>query len=273
MSIINPSSVITLQTAVFILCLLSYPLSAETTIDNIALPTAIELPDMAVIDDVRERKATFLNFLHPLAVTANNKIQAERAWLIQVADRLAAGEQLNLWQWALLDQLRLYYRVDLETSSAAFFDEMLMRVDTIPVSLVLAQAATESGWGTSRFAVAGNNLFGQWCFSAGCGLVPLGRDAGAKHEVRVFASINDSIAAYLRNINTHYRYQPLRVERARQRSNREPLSSVALAQGLASYSSRGQPYIEELRVLIEQNNLQAYDLALAGFYPDNRSDQ
>ena len=110
-------------------------------------------------------------------------------------------------------------------------------------------------WGTSRFAVEGNNIFGQWCFEQGCGLVPLQRKGNASYEVRKFDSISASVSAYLKNINSQYSYEELRELRAGMRSRNEPLNAIDLAAGLAAYSERGEDYVDEVQSLIVQNKL------------------
>jgi Bax protein len=132
---------------------------------------------------------------------------------------------------------------------------LLKRVDTIPVSLALAQAANESAWGTSRFALEGNNLFGQWCYDEGCGLVPNRRRANASHEVQSFESIEAAVRAYFMNINTHDRYQGFRDLRFQMRSKEGELDPFALAWGLDGYSERGEAYVDEVQTIILQNDL------------------
>ena len=138
-----------------------------------------------------------------------------------------------------------------------FLDALLLRVDTVPLSLALAQSAKESGWGTSRFARDGYNLFGEWCFEKGCGLVPQARTAGRSHEVEAFRSPRHSVASYLNNINTHEGYQTFRRERAKQRAASKVLSGTALATYLSQYSERGEAYVEEIRQLIRTNDLES----------------
>ena len=220
---------------------------------------AIALPETAVITDVKTKKQTFFDFLAPIVSSVNRKIEAERAWLKVIEQEIRAGKSLTLWQQQLLSKLAVYYKVDHAVGSADFFHDMYRRVDTLPISLVLAQAANESAWGTSRFAVQGNNLFGQWCFVKGCGLVPAGRDANANYEVRVFASVADSVKSYFRNLNTHRQYQELRTIRSEFRTMQQPLDSTYLAWGLEGYSSRGVHYIRELINMIHQNRLQRRD--------------
>tara|TARA_R110001583_G_scaffold177418_2_gene332578 strand:- start:81144 stop:81683 length:540 start_codon:yes stop_codon:yes gene_type:complete len=127
------------------------------------------------------------------------------------------------------------------------------RVDIVPVPLALAQPASESGWGTSRFAQQGNNLFGQWCFIEGCGLVPARRSKGTTHEVASFNSVEESIAYYILNLNTLMAYQPLRTIRREHREEGKDLTAAALAAGLINYSERGEDYVEDIKTLIRIN--------------------
>ena len=143
------------------------------------------------------------------------------------------------------------YRVDWDEERLPQIVEQLeRRVDTLPVPLVLVQAAKESGWGTSRFAREANNLFGQWCFRAGCGIVPARRAAGAKHEVRDFDSVDDSVAAYLHNINTGKVYRRLREIRQDLREAGKKLDGSLLADGLLFYSQRREDYINEVKRML-----------------------
>mgnify|MGYP000465840695 CR=1 FL=1 len=133
--------------------------------------------------------------------------------------------------------------------------ELLLYVDIIPESLVLAQAANESAWGTSRFALEGNNYFGQWCFRKGCGLVPEQRDDEAEHEVRRFKNARQSVFAYIDNLNINRAYADLREKRSELRQNGQEITGLTLASGLHSYSERGQDYIDEIESLISYNEL------------------
>jgi len=149
---------------------------------------------------------------------------------------------------------------------------LLQRVDAVPASLVLAQAANESGWGTSRFARQGNNLFGIWCFKAGCGLKPLKRTPGLTHEVARFDSVEAGVRHYIHTINTHSAYADLRDirARARQQAAQPELLSVLgedelqrsmgeqLAEGLLAYSERGEEYVREIQAMIRVNELHRF---------------
>lgn len=215
------------------------------------------LPDFAAITDVRQKKRAFFNYMEPLVEQENRRLTGLRnqVQLIQEQARISEAQQ----QW--LQDLARNYRVDSNGQfDQAFFQELLTRVDIIPVSLALAQAANESAWGTSRFAVEGNNLFGQWCFSKGCGIVPSGRPEGARYEVKKFASVAESVQAYIHNLNTHPQYQEMRQLRRVKRERLEPLTGRTLAEGLYAYSIRGEAYIDELVMMIDKNNLLKYDL-------------
>jgi len=136
---------------------------------------------------------------------------------------------------------------------------LLQRVDVVPVSLVVAQAANESAWGKSRFAREGNNLFGIWCYTEGCGIVPKLRKDEAKHEVRRYDSFKDSVVDYMRNINRHRAYQKLREIRAAERAAGRELSGYRLAAGLAKYSEIGNEYIERIRAIMDGRKLTLLD--------------
>ena len=132
---------------------------------------------------------------------------------------------------------------------------LLNRIDIVPTSMLLAQAANESAWGTSRFAQQGNNLFGQWCFSPGCGIVPKQRAAGRIYEVQKFPSVLASVQAYILNLNTNTHYQAFRQARAQLRTQGKPISGYALADGLRHYSQRGKAYVSDIRYIIVANQL------------------
>lgn len=214
-----------------------------------------DLPDFSQYQDTTEKKAAFFSFLYPRIVLANSRILIERDYL----DSLAAKDTLTRKEYDWLAQQAERLRVDAEPGSEEQFALLRKRLDVIPPSLILAQAANESAWGTSRFATEGNNLFGQWCFSKGCGLVPLGREEGANHEVAKFESPYRSVRAYIQNLNRHQTYQLLRDVRLKDRRSNAPLSGIELAEGLLGYSERGEEYIEEIRAMIHYNNLEFYD--------------
>jgi Bax protein len=220
------------------------------------LEPIVELPDFAAIRDTEEKKQSFFNFLQPYVDAKNAEIRRQRQRLLGLIEKMRAGYVLDLSETGFLLELSREYEVptdDLQDQS--FLQLLLRRVDVIPPSLVLAQAANESAWGTSRFAQEGFNLFGQWCYTQGCGLVPGNRRASDSHEVKSFSSIEDAVNAYFLNLNTFPSYQYLRLIRQDLRQNEQPIDGISLSEGLRSYSERGDAYIEELRSMIYYNEL------------------
>lgn len=212
--------------------------------------------DLARVPRLSERKQLFFLSLLPMVLVANDEISRKREELLTVFDRWDRGEPLAREIQSQVNLVAREYGV--EGDPLANWDAratLLKRVDILPPSLVLAQAANESAYGTSRFALKGNNLFGEWTFNPGEGLVPRERPAGEIYEVRRFDSLYDSIKAYLKNINTHLAYVPLRDRRAVLRAEGLPLQGRDLARGLTNYSIRGEAYVDEIREIIRRNRL------------------
>ncbi|WP_404399206.1 glucosaminidase domain-containing protein [Idiomarina seosinensis] len=210
------------------------------------------LPNFAGYDNVREKKEQFFGYLLPIIEAENLKILHKRAQIFNLAEASEQGE-LSAQQRSQFQQLKDRYDVDEQLSDEQAFEVLKRRVDIVPEMMVLVQAANESGWGTSRFARQGLNLFGQWCYQEGCGMVPGQRGADKKHEVKVFKTVNQAVRSYLHNINTHSAYQDLRMIRAQKRRSGEQLRATQLVEGLGSYSERGDEYIEELQAMIRVN--------------------
>jgi Bax protein len=222
-------------------------------------PTAV-FPDFASILDTDIRKKQFFDFFQEHIYAENAHITETRRELLAYAEIFGADATLTDHERERLLDLAASYKVDTDISSdKLILQELLLRVDVIPTSLVLAQAANESGWGTSRFALEGNNIFGQWCYQLGCGIVPHRRANGAKHEVKRFDSIEAAIESYFRNINTHHLYSDFREKRAQYRMLGWTLDSTELVQELGRYSQRGESYIDELQTMIRQNKLRQRD--------------
>lgn len=223
---------------------------------------AESLPDFSGFEDVDAKKRAFFEFLLPLVKQENQRIETLRAHLLSLAARVDSLRENEL-RWLL--QLAQYYRVVASDTGTAnldpgwVIDRLLLRVDQVPPSLALAQAANESAWGTSRFAREGNNLYGQWCFRKGCGLVPKDRPPGDRHEVAKFSSPLHSVERYIHNLNTHLAYKEFRLMRANQREAGAALSGKQIAATLVKYSTRGAEYVEELRAMIRLNGLSRYD--------------
>lgn len=217
-------------------------------------------PDFGSIESIDVKKQQFFDYLQGYVETENARIMELREQLLGFAAIVESGVGLSRRERVRL--LQIAYQYELETDMSTdqrIINALLSRVDVIPTSLVLAQAANESAWGTSRFALEGNNLFGQWCYEAGCGIVPERRIRGATHEVKRFDSIADAIEAYFLNINSHHLYQEFRDLRARMRRQEKELDPMELAYGLGRYSERGDHYVDEVQSIIEQNSLQKRD--------------
>jgi Bax protein len=211
------------------------------------------MPEFSAMTDVSEKKEAFFSFLLPMVEAENIRILHERAYLKDVYGRFQEG-QLTADDKQKIDDWIEYYRLEEDIAiDDNLFGLLKRRMDIIPEMMVLVQAANESGWGTSRFSRMGLNLFGQWCYVKGCGLVPTGRSEDGRHEVAKFDSVNESVKSYMRNINTHGAYLDLRLLREQKRLDNEDITANDLIVGLESYSERGVEYIEELRAMIRIN--------------------
>jgi len=213
-----------------------------------------KLPDFAAYTDVKEKKQAFFNFLRPIVENENLKVKAQREQMLRLDASLKNAEVVSEDDLNWLKALASEYNVELKDAHDADAWKLLRRrVDTVPFRLALAQAANESSWGTSRFAREGMNLFGQWCFTSGCGIVPTHRTKGMTHEVANYSSVNKSVAAYIRSINRVQMYVPLRQLRSSIRKNGNKPTAVELAQELTGYSERGEAYVKEIQSMIRIN--------------------
>jgi len=210
-----------------------------------------KIPDFRHYVAGPERKAEFFAFVQPLIEAENDRVRQDRERLVAVA----AEDNPDFFDRLWLSSIAREYAIE-NQDDAALVQNLLVRVDVVPLSLALAQSAKESGWGTSRFARDGYNLFGEWCFEAGCGMVPRARAEGRHHEVADFRSPRHSVASYLNNINTHASYRAFRLARAQLRAQNKKLSGVVLAGELSKYSERRDAYVKEIRQLIRSNKLE-----------------
>lgn len=217
--------------------------------------------DLAAGDSTWDRKRDFIRVMLPLVLAGNEKIMADRKRVEKFARQVQGGGNLYAVNKAWLIKLADEYGLEKFDPKTGDWQELLRRVDAVPVSLALAQAAIESGWGTSRFAQQGNAIFGQWSWKPGSGIVPAGRDANANHEIRSFAQLSESVSAYLHNLNTHKHYSRFRNGRADAHARGTTPSGVALAKYLDRYSELGAKYIDDIRGIIESNLLQEMDAA------------
>ena len=208
------------------------------------LPTEI-----TKIEDVKKRKDLFIQIILPLIIAENNNIKLDRNKLFTILNKNKNSMAEQNWLNSKFKQYGVISK-DLPT--------LKVRMDEIPTSMIIAQAAKETGWGTSRFAQEGNALFGQWTWS-GEGIKPANADKDTTHKIMKFNVLQASVKAYQRNLNTHSSYRDFRSARAEMRDNGEKLDSTALTEHLDSYAETGKEYVKILQQIIRQNNLEDFD--------------
>ena len=214
-------------------------------------PVALTLlpQEIKLIENSKKRKEFFIQIVLPLIIEENNNIKLDRKTLFTVINKSNNSNSEKQW----LENKYKQYGV-----KSGDLSSLKIRMDEIPVSLAIAQAAKETGWGTSRFALEGNALFGQWTWS-GEGLKPKESKEGEKHKVMKFNILQASVRAYQRNINTHSTYKDFRKARAKLRDSNKPLDSIELSKYLNKYAETGNQYVEVLQKIIKQNKLQDFD--------------
>ena len=213
-----------------------------------------DIPDFSVIKDINEKKRSFFSYIRPSIESENAIVLSKREKFLGLYEKHENGSVISSEELKWLDELRAEYRIKKNPGDPEqLWTDMLKRVDMMPLDLAMIQAAMESGWGSSRFARAGNNMFGQWCFKEGCGIVPDNREDGAKHEVRIFKSVNASVKSYIHNLNTHIAYEGFRQLRLEQRQLGMKPNGYGLVSEMPKYSQRGEAYIEEIRGMILVN--------------------
>jgi len=205
--------------------------------------------EMKMIESSGKKKNLFIKIILPLIIEENNRIKLDRRKLFSILNKNKNSKNEKKW----LDlKFKQYGVVNKDLST------LKIRMDVIPVSLAIAQAAKETGWGTSRFALEGNALFGQWTWS-GEGIKPAGADNDATHKVMKFKILKSSVRAYQRNLNTHSSYKEFRLARAELRDNKMKLDSLILSNYLDKYAETGKEYVKILKKIIQQNNLTELD--------------
>ena len=214
-------------------------------------PVALTLlpQEIKMIENTNERKEFFIQIILPLILQENLNIKLDRKRLFSIINKSNNSSLERKW----LDKKYKQYGVTSKDLSI-----LKIRMDTIPVSLAIAQAAKETGWGTSRFAQEGNALFGQWTWS-GEGLKPKEAEENKGHKVMKFNVLQASVRAYQRNLNTHNSYKNFRLARAQLRDLDKPLDSIILSEFLNNYAQTGEKYVEVLQKIIRQNNLKDFD--------------
>ena len=214
-------------------------------------PVALTLlpAEIKMIENTKQRKEFFIQIVLPLILQENNNIKLDRKRLFSIINK---SNNSNLEKKWLQKKYKQYGVTSKDLST------LKIRMDEIPVSLAIAQAAKETGWGTSRFAQEGNALFGQWTWS-GEGLKPKDADKNQGHKVMKFNVLQASVRAYQRNLNTHSSYKNLRKARAELRDKGKPIDSLILVKYLNEYAETGEKYVEVLTQIIKQNNLKDFD--------------
>ena len=214
-------------------------------------PVALTLlpAEIKMIENTKQRKDFFIQIVLPLILKENNNIRLDRKRLFSIINKNNNTKLEKKW----LEKKYKQYGVPSKELSI-----LKIRMDEIPVSLAIAQAAKETGWGTSRFAQEGNALFGQWTWS-GEGLKPKDADKSKGHKVMKFNVLQASVRAYQRNLNTHSSYKNLRKARAELRDKGLPLDSLLLVKFLNQYAETGEKYVDVLQKIIKQNNLKDFD--------------
>lgn len=231
------------------------PNGRHGTGNELPLPLMDQLSERAISNP---RKVDFIAAVLPLIIDANVEILKRRRRIEILALRhetdIALDPEDRRWL------ARIAERYDTEPTE---FATLLRRVDIVPPSLALAQAAEESGWGRSRFALFGNALFGQRVWSDG-GMIPLARRGGENFAVRAFASVVEAIRSYMHNLNTHFAYHEFRQRRAAMRRHRARLDAFWLTGALTNYSERREAYLDSIRSIISFNRLDVFDQILVG---------
>ena len=219
--------------------------------NKIVKPVSINLlpNEIKNIESSKKRKQLFIQIVLPLILEENERIKLDRKRLFVVLNKNNNTESERKW---LKNKFKQYGVVNRDLAT------LKTRLDEIPVSLTIAQAAKETGWGTSRFALKGNALFGQWTWN-GDGMKPTGIDDQAKHKIMRFNVLQASVRAYQRNLNTHSSYKEFRKARAIQRDNKGELNSLELVDYLDKYAQTGKEYTRILKMIIQQNLLQDFD--------------
>tara|TARA_B100000767_G_scaffold33626_1_gene28699 strand:- start:938 stop:1855 length:918 start_codon:yes stop_codon:yes gene_type:complete len=207
--------------------------------------------DFNLISSTKDKKSLFIRSLLPLIISENNKI-------IEANKRIKKINNNTFEYIARDDALWLKKQFKNYKVKSHHIDDLIAKVDIIPVSIALAQAAIESGWGTSRFVSEGNALFGQWSWFKGSGIIPKKRDSDETYEIKSFENLRQSVAAYMKNLNSHNNYSEFRAVRNNYRINNSKINSIKLIKYLSNYAENTE-YSKILEKIIKKNDLQEFD--------------
>ena len=208
--------------------------------------------DLKKIKSTTTKKNTFIKIVMPLIIDENNKILENRKKLFKILAKPNNSRGEKVWLKRRFED----YGIKNEDIT-----ELKIRMDIVPVSIAIAQAAKESGWGTSRFALEGNAMFGQWTWGKK-GIAPLDRDKNQAHKILKFPILRSSVQAYKNNLNTHKGYSEFRKKRAELRKQNKKISGLELVQYLHNYAATGTEYTKVLKKIIDQNQLTDFDNAV-----------
>lgn len=223
-------------------------------------PSLLFKPDFAAISSLEARQAAFIAFMVPKVTAANQQVLFTRQRILDILIAWQTSHSLSSADRFWLRSTAYVYQIpSFSIHRPADIQALLLRVDEVPPSLVVAQAANESAWGTSRFAIEGDNFFGQYCYVSGCGVLPLDRPAGQTYEVQRFDSVQDSINDYIYNLNTNPSYAAFRSLRATARQEGDLPMGSKLVPGLRHYSVLGQDYVTRITSIIINHHLMQYD--------------
>ena len=219
--------------------------------NKLVKPISLDLlpKEIVKIENTKKRKDLFIQIILPLVINENNSIKLDRMKLFSILNK---SKNTNVEQEWLNKKFKQYGVVNKDLST------LKVRMDEVPVSMAIAQAAKETGWGTSRFAQEGNALFGQWTWS-GEGIKPADAEDDSTHKVMRFRVLQASVKAYQRNLNTHSSYKGFRAARAELRDEGKKLDSMILSEYLDKYAETGKEYVKILQQIIRQNDLTDFD--------------
>ena len=219
--------------------------------NKLVKPISLDLlpKEIVKIENAKKRKDFFIQIILPLVIDENNSIKLDRINLFNILNKSKNTKTEQEW---LNIKFKQYGVVNKDLST------LKIRMDEVPVSMAIAQAAKETGWGTSRFAQEGNALFGQWTWS-GEGIKPADAEDDSTHKVMRFKVLQASVKAYQRNLNTHSSYKDFRNARAELRDEGKKLDSMILTEYLDKYAETGKEYVKILQQIIRQNDLTDFD--------------
>ena len=216
-------------------------------VDSLGMP-----PEYYEIRDVEESKRAFVEYLLPIIKEENRKIEEERSFVQILFHK-------SYFEWSRLEVLKLTKLAEKYNIRSIYNqDAFIRRIAPIPISLVLAQAAVESGWGRSRFVRDANNVFGHWTFGK-LGIAPKEREPGKRHKLKLFKNINESVATYMLNLNRNHAYREFRTARWLHMREGEDFQGFVAAEKMHRYSEIGDAYVRMIKSLIEENDWHRYD--------------